>query len=340
VVTMRAVADRAGVSIATVSFVVNNTKPVSPETRARIVEAIKELNYERNVLARALASQRTRIIALLYPALQHRVGPTIMNFVTQAASVAHDRGYDFVLWPVTNDADEMSRLIAGGLVDGVVLMEVQINDARVDWLVASEVPFALIGRTHDLSLPYVDIDFKKTLEGALDYLTELGHEHISFVNERTPDSVLDDLGTIVRFEEAYRDGMLARGLSPTVVYCESTPSCGRQAAADVMTANPLTTAIIVMPENAAFGLINGIRRAGLSIPADVSVMSVTMSAELAEFCDPVISTMNVPAAELGKLGVTALIDQLEGTVVRPPQVLLECGLVVGESTGPAPKSSR
>ena len=75
--TMQDVAERAGVSIATVSFVVNNTKPVTPETRVRIEQAMADLGFRRNVVARALASRRTRIIALVYPALDHGIGGAI-----------------------------------------------------------------------------------------------------------------------------------------------------------------------------------------------------------------------------------------------------------------------
>jgi DNA-binding LacI/PurR family transcriptional regulator len=337
--TMRDVAIRAGVSIATVSFVVNNTKRVAPDTRSRIIEAMNDLHYQRNVVARALASHRTRIIALLYPALDHRAGPTIMKFITKAASVAQERGYDFVLWPVSNDAKQMSHLLAGGLVDGVILMEVQINDARVDKLVESNTPFALIGRTHDESLPFVDIDFSTTLEQALDYFTELGHSHIAFVSERTPNSILDDIGPLVRTASAYRDGMVARGLEQVVVYCEGSPHDGRQAARDVLAADPETTAVIVMNENAAFGVVSGFKHAGLSVPEDVSVLSIATSSEMGALSDPILSTMNAPAAELGELGVAALIDLLEGTVEHPPHVLLACPLVLGESTGPAPDSA-
>jgi DNA-binding LacI/PurR family transcriptional regulator len=338
--TMRDVAERANVSIATVSFVVNDTKPVSPATRARIVAAMKDLNYQRNVVARALASHRTRIIALLYPALDHRAGPTIMKFITKAASVAHSRGYDFVLWPVSNDAEQMSHLLAGGLVDGVLLMEVQVNDARVDRLVESAVPFALIGRTNDSSLPFVDIDFKETLEKALDYFTSVGHTHIALVNEHTPGGLLDDLGPLVRTEASYREGMIARGLVPQVVFCEGSPQSGRVAATDVLALDPDTTAIIVMNENAAFGVVSGIKRAGLLVPEDVSVLSISTSSEMGALSDPILSTMNAPASELGELGVGALIDQLEGTVAHPPQLLIACPLVLGESTGPAPTRRR
>ena len=331
---MRDVALRANVSIATVSFVVNNTKRVAPETRERIEAAMVELHYRRNVVARALASHRTRIIALLYPALDHRAGPTIMKFITRAASVAHDRGYDFVLWPVSNDADQMSHLLAGGLVDGVLLMEVQVNDARVDRLVESSIPFALIGRTHDTTLPFVDIDFQATIEHALDYFTELGHSHIALVKETTPGGLLDDLGPLVRTEESYRAGMLFRGLEPLVVLCGGSPHDGRMAAAEILALDPDTTAVIVVNENAAFGVVSGLKHAGLVVPDDVSVMSISTSTEMGALSDPILTTMNAPALELGELGVAALIDQLEGTATAPPQVLLPCPLVIGESTGP------
>jgi DNA-binding LacI/PurR family transcriptional regulator len=331
---MRDVAVRANVSIATVSFVVNNTKRVAPDTRARIEAAMVELNYRRNVVARALASHRTRIIALLYPALDHRAGPTIMKFITRAASVAHERGYDFVLWPVSNDADQMSHLLAGGLVDGVLLMEVQVDDARVDRLVESGIPFALIGRTRDTTLPFVDIDFRATIEHALDYFTGLGHTHIALVNETTPGALLDSLGPLVRTEQSYREGMASRGLAQRVIRCEGSPHDGRMAAAELLALDPGTTAIIVMNENAAFGVVSGLKHAGLVVPDDVSVISISTSSEMGALSDPILTTMNAPALELGELGVAALIDQLEGATAAPPQVLLPCPLVIGESTGP------
>ncbi len=335
--TMREVAERAKVSIATVSFVVNDTKPVSPDTRARIVAAMKDLNYQRNVVARALASHRTHIVALLYPALDHRIGPTVMKFITKAASVARERGYDFVLWPVANDADQMSHLLAGGLLDGVLLMEVEINDARVDRLVESGVPFALIGRTHDASLPFVDIDFGSTLEQALDYLTHLGHSHIALVNERVVGSHHDDVGPQVRGENAYREGMLARGLEPQVISCDTTPLAGRRAATQVIALDSATTAILTMNEMASPGIVSGLKRAGLGVPTDMSVLAVASSSEMGALADPILTTLNAPATELGELGVAALIDQLEGHLAQPPQILLDCTLVIGESTGPAPR---
>jgi DNA-binding LacI/PurR family transcriptional regulator len=94
---MRDVARLADVSIATVSFVINDTKPVAPATRARVEEAMLQLGYRRNALGRALASKRTRIIALLYPALQRRLSETAVKFFTSATQTAKDLGYNLVL---------------------------------------------------------------------------------------------------------------------------------------------------------------------------------------------------------------------------------------------------
>src|SRR6187431_659768 len=98
--TMREVANAAGVSIATVSFVVNNSKRVAPETRERIERAMTELGFRRNIVARALASRRTQIIALVYPVLEHRLSGSITEFITSAARAASAAEYHLVVWPV------------------------------------------------------------------------------------------------------------------------------------------------------------------------------------------------------------------------------------------------
>jgi DNA-binding LacI/PurR family transcriptional regulator len=340
VATMKDVAERANVSIATVSFVVNKTKRVSPDTKARIVAAMEELGYRRNVVARALASRRTRIIALLFPALDHRLGSTALSFVTSAAGAAGERGYSLVLWPVSNDADQMTELISGGLVDGVLLMEVQMDDARVDRLVESGVPFAMIGRTKDPSgIAFVDMDFERTVENGIEYLVDLGHQRIALILESLEGSAMAGYGPPVRTELKYRESMLSRGLDPVVVTCEESPLGGRGAAAELLAVDPDVTAIIVMNEEAAFGIVSGLGRAGRAVPDDISILSMATSPEMGAFSEPVLTTMNAPGVELGRLGVEALIDQLEGTATELLQVLLGCPIQEGDSTAPARQKS-
>lgn len=331
--TMMDVAKRAGVSIATVSFLVNGTKRVAPETRTRIEAAMAELGFRRNVVARGLASGRTRILALLFPSLSHRLGGAALEFVTSAVATASERGYSLVLWPVGSDADQIGELLAGGLVDGVVLMEIRLDDPRVDRLVEAKVPFSLIGRTRDTTgLPFVDIDFESTVRDGLDYLTGLGHRKIALILESREGQAALGYGPVARAEASYRDYLATRGLEPVVLSAEESPRGGRQAAVELLEAEPETTAIMVMNEVAAFGIVSGLTHAGLRVPQDISLLSIATTLEMGAMSDPILTTMNAPGIELARLGVNDLIDRLEAPSTEITQVLIPCALQLGEST--------
>jgi DNA-binding LacI/PurR family transcriptional regulator len=330
--TMRDVATRAGVSIATVSFVVNDTKPVSSATRRRIERAMVELGYRRNVVARALASQRTRIIALAYPALDHRLSGSAMEFVTAAASAASERGYHLVLWPVGNDGGELTELVGQGLVDGVLLMELQLHDPRVELLQQAGTPFALIGRTADPSgLPHVDIDFDATIAGALDHLTGLGHRRVVLVSGSQEQASFRSYGPYVRSEAAFARLGAERGLETEVLVCRSSPEAGRRLADELLAEVPEATGVVIMNEFAALGLLAGLRTRGIRVPADLSVISVIGSDEMASIADPPLTIMRAPGSDLGRLGLDALVRRLEAAEPLPPQ-LVPCVFVPGSST--------
>src|SRR5512143_4163316 len=163
VATMLDVAKRAGVALSTVSYALNGTRPISEETQQRIFAAMDELGYRPHALARGLASKRSRILALLFPALERGLGITELEFVSGAADAAKENGYHLVLWPVAlHDLDELRRLTQQGLADGVVVMEIHLNDDRIKLLRDLHFPFSMIGRCDELkNLGYVDINFKQ-----------------------------------------------------------------------------------------------------------------------------------------------------------------------------------
>ena len=334
--TMQEVATRAGVSIATVSFVVNGTKNVSPSTRERVTTAMAELGFRNNVVARALASRRTRIIALLFPSLENRLGSTALQFVSAAASRASELGYHLVLWPDGAAADDLTDLLSGGLADGVLVMEVMMKDWRIEKLVEMRVPFLSIGRTeHPESMSFVDMDFENTVEEGLDYLTDLDHSHIGLVVEDLEGSPLVGYGPHIRTERAYRAAMKRRGLVPLVVACGPSAAGGRAAARDLLAQDPALTAVMIMKDDSTFGLVSGLTSAGLVVPDDVSILSIASSNEAGAATEPVLSTMNAPGHELGKMAVESLIGQLDGVTVVHPHVLLPCALHIADSTAVA-----
>ena len=293
--TMRDVAERAGVSIATVSFVINNTKRVTPETRQRIETAMADLGFRRNVVARALASRRTRIIALVYPALEHRLGGSTTEFVTSAARAASAADHHLVVWPISNDATELADLVGQGLVDGVLLMEVQLEDARVEVLRGMDIPFALIGRTRDVTgLHYVDIDFDTSMQRAMDHLIDLGHREIVLLSGSQEAVSYRQYGPYEREEAAYRRIAEEHGIEPVVMRCRQSAVAGREAAARLTSESPQATAVLVSDEATAAGLVPGLQRLGRRVPEDVSVLSVLTSKDMASVSDPPLTLVIAP----------------------------------------------
>ncbi|MEV5964858.1 LacI family DNA-binding transcriptional regulator [Kribbella sp. NPDC051952] len=333
-VTIRDVADRAGVSTATVSFLLNDTKPVRATTRAKIEQAMADLGYRRNVVARALASRRTHIIAMAYPALDHKFGFSAAEFFTSAAEAARKQDYHLVLWPVGNDGTELDELVGQGLVDGVVLMEVQLDDPRVTVLQANQTPFALIGRTSALEgLAHVDIDFDKTVEDAVAHLYGLGHRKMVLVSGNLADPLFSTYGPYVRSEAAYRRIAPEYGLETVVMESSGSTRAGQEAMACLIRDHPDATAVMIVNEFAALGSVAGLSRLGRTIPDDISVLPLLMAPEMAALTNPELTIMRTPGPELGQLGTEALIRQLEGADPLPPQ-LVPAKLYPGATVAP------
>ncbi|MEV0290301.1 MULTISPECIES: LacI family DNA-binding transcriptional regulator [unclassified Kribbella] len=333
---MKDVAQRAGVSIATVSFLLNDTKPVTAATRERIEKAMADLGYRRNVVARALASRRTHIIAMAYPALDHKFGFSAAEFFTSAADAAREQDYHLVLWPVGNDGTELTELLGQGLVDGVVLMEVQLDDPRVTVLQEAGMPFALIGRTSTLEgLSHVDIDFDRTVEDAVEYLYGLGHRRLTLISGNLNDPLFSTYGPYVRSEAAYRRVAAEYGLETVVLESSGSTMAGQEAMARLMRDHPDTTAVLIVNEFAALGAVAGLHRLGRRVPEDISVLPLLMAPEMAALTNPELTIMRTPGPELGHLGTEALIRQLEGADPLPPQ-LVPAKLHPGATTAPPP----
>jgi len=332
--TMHDVARRANVSLSTVSYAINGTRPISEETRQRIFAAMEELGYRPHALARGLASKRSRILALLFPTSERGMGTTDLEFIIGAADMARDLGYHLVLWTSDiNDAVELRQLIQQGLVDGVVLMEVHLNDRRVAYLREIEFPFSIIGRCADnTGLAYTDIDFEQTMRDAVLHLVELGHTDIAFVNYAR--AVFDaGYGPAVRTADAFERIIQQLGIRGVTRFCHPTAQAGYATFNTLLAEHPEITAIAAMNERSFPGMLQAIADRGWCVPEDISLISLVSSPDVAEMSMPPLATLAPPSTELGKLGVELLVQQLDGRPVSTTQRLLPCRLVLGGSTG-------
>jgi DNA-binding LacI/PurR family transcriptional regulator len=328
------VAKRANVALSTVSYALNGTRPISDETRQRIFTAIEELGYRPHALARGLATKRSRIIALLFPASERGLGITELEFVISAADTARENDYNIMLWPSEmHDSNELRQFTQQGLVDGVIVMEVRMNDDRINLLREIAFPFSIIGRCADTEgIGYADIDFGQTMQEVVDYLAGLGHKEIAFLNQS--QAAFDaGYGPVVRTEAEFTKVMQTAGLEGFARFCRSTPQAGYEGCNELLAEHPDITALITMNERALPGILQAISDRDWHIPDDFSLAVIVSSARVAELMTPALTTSDTPAAELGRLGVELLIQQLEGEQQVTLHKLVPCRLVVRGSTG-------
>lgn len=329
------VAKRAGVSISTVSYVLTGTRPISEDTRERVQAAIAELDYHPNPLARGLASKRSRILAIVFPAMECVLGITELEFLTSAARAASEHGHHLIYWFADrNDLGWLHQATGQGLVDGIILMEIHLNDARVAWLQQSGFPFSMIGRCDDDHVGYVDTDFKQTMDATLAHLAGLGHRQIAYLNQ-SEASFEAGYGAVVRSKAAFEESLRSSGLSGVTRFCDRNAQAGYECAKVLFEEYPGLTALVTMNELAIPGMIRAITERGWKIPDDISLVVIVASVRVAELMVPKLTALESPGPELGRLATEILIGQLEGKSGEWPRILLPCRLVVGESTGPS-----
>ncbi|WP_235022113.1 MULTISPECIES: LacI family DNA-binding transcriptional regulator [unclassified Rathayibacter] len=302
---MKDVARLAGVSMTTVSFVVNDSKPVTPETRERVQAAMRELDYRPNALARALARRSSRIVAVVHPLVPGRPLTTATAFFTGAAEAAAENGYSIVLWPTVGGSERLADLRSDGLIDGVILMQVASEDERVAILRDAGTPFALIGRTRDPSaLDWVDIDFEGMVGQAIERLAGLGHSRIALVLGGEGS----DFGPYARTEEAFARMCAARGLAGSLLRCDESPAGGRALARSLDVG--AVTAVVIINGGAAIGFAHELRHRGVSVPDDLSIVLLASDPDVADLADPALDLLVGPGHALGRRGVEALLARL------------------------------
>jgi DNA-binding LacI/PurR family transcriptional regulator len=336
--TMSDVAERAGVTLSTVSYVLSGKRSISAATRQRVLDAIEELDFHPNQRGRALAQRRSNTIALVYPELVHEIGEQQLEFVTSAAQKASEHGLAFLLSISQDEETEVVHLAQRGFVDGLILMAIKVQDPRVEILRRRKFPFALIGHCENNDgISFVDLDFVSAVRDALGYLADLGHRHIALVG--SSDALMaTGYGPAVRSYAGFQQGIAELGIEGTSRPCDPNPRAAYAVVEELLRSSPEVTALVTTHHDANSGMVRAARDLGRRIPDDLSIVAVTTPKQ-AEVSIPALTTMDFPATEMGRIGVELLIRQLEaeGGELEPIHRLLRAELTVRQSSGPAPE---
>lgn len=331
---MKDVALRAGVSLSTVSYVLSGARPISEPTRALILKAMEDLNFQPNAVARALASKRSRVIALVLSPRERGLGLSELEFVKGASEAARVLDHHLVLLTEGMDSEaDLAYLKRQGLVDGVILMEVVADDPRVAVLQGLNLPFSLIGGPGPhRRLPYVDIDFDASFREVVAHLSGLGHRRVGFVNQ-SRQSFDVGYGPVVHSQRALEVWGGQAGWALTTVYSAATPRDGYEACQSLWGGAEPPTALVVMNDRALPGVLQALASRGLRVPEDVSVVSALTSSLDAGRMMPALTSADVPSHDLARLAVSHLVWSLDHPGDGVETVLLPCQFTVRESTG-------
>ncbi len=327
-VTIRDVADRAGVSVATVSKVINDRYGVSSATAARVQAVIAELGYEASIVARSLRNHRTNVVGVLVSDIE----PFSAELIKGAARALHGTGYELVVYSAGGRSPDrvgwehraLSRL-GGTLIDGALLVTPTVVGR---WSGAPVV--AVDPHTGSDEVPTVDADNRRGAQLATQHLLDLGHRRIGFVRGRV------DLESARLRELGYAETMQRAGLEvdPDLLRTGSYDAHeSRAAAAELLSLPQPPTAVFAANDLSAIAVVEEAAARGLRVPEDLSVVGFDNVPESA-MTRPGLTTVHQPIQEMGERAVQILVGLLAGRAPDAMHETLPTHLVERRSCAP------
>jgi LacI family transcriptional regulator len=330
--TIRDIADLAGVSIATVSRVLNDRPDVAPGTRETVLQVVREHGFSTNRGARGLSSGRTGIVGLTLPLLADSYFSPILS---GAAEALYEQDMRIMLAPTLHEHDrEVSLLdrLMRGTTDGAILMLPEESTDELLALQQLEFPFVVVDPREPppAGIPSVSAMHAAGAKLATEHLLDLGHRRIGAIGG-IPGWYANDERMI-----GFRAALAAEGLLPDPALVRRSDwriPRGEEAAEELLSLPDPPTAIFGFNDNVAIGALNVARRRGLRVPEDISIVGFD-DIQLAPHINPPLTTMRQDKLGLGAAAGDALVARIAGDPGRPPMHRLPVELVVRGSTAP------
>jgi LacI family transcriptional regulator len=331
--TMRQIADLAGVSIATVSRVLNGREDVSEETRGLVSRVIRENGYTANRNAQSLSGGRTGLVGVLVPL----VFPAYFSgILAGAAEALSERDFQIVLSPTGGEHDREVSIVdrLHGLTDGAMIILPEESSEELERLLDSGFRFVVLDPLMPLEerIPSVSAAHTSGADQAMKHLLDLGHRRVGQITGPPGWVATEDR------RRGYRAALAAAGILPDpTLEQEAEPEIdpGRAAAEQLLDLPEPPTAIFAFNDNIAIGAIQAARARGIRVPEELSIVGFD-DIEHATIVTPALTTVRQPLAEMGRTAVSLLMRLLEGQRFETLHVELATRLVVRDSTAPPP----
>lgn len=327
--TMADVAGRAGVSISTVSHVVNGTRAVAEPTRVAVLAAIEEMGYTPNTVARTLATAKSNVIGLAVSSISN---PYFTGLVHEIEARLADHGYVLLLADPHEDPARELRVVQmfhEQRVDGLLIAPGPGSAAHaLRYLAAQRVPAVLVDRLASADFDQVGVENVQATAFLVAHLADLGHRLIGFVSERA------ELDTIRERRAGFELGLANAGLrfAPELVVSTEPGRNARQGIRQLWDADDQPSALVVANNQMTIETVRSLRDLGLRVPRDVALVSFD-DFEWADLFHPRLTTMAQPVSDIGREAVRLLLSRIENPSLPPRTVRLEATFMHRESCG-------
>lgn len=326
------VAKRAGVSVATVSRVLNNKSVVKKSTRTRVMKLAAKLNYYPDLNARSLARGRSRTIGMIASNLEN---PFFFDIFRSLEASAHAHGYELFVTNTDYRREQLVRsvrLMIGRRVAGLAVIVSEMDDDLIRELDQREIPtvFYDVGAAkHKMS--NIRVNYRHGTRQIVDYLQSLGHSRFAFIGHHPSLSPTNERQTAFLEAVSHYPNTGWR-----IVTNEDSLDGGRNAARELLADNFQASGIVCVNDFMALGVLRELRTRGVRIPGDMSVTGFD-NIKLSQYCDPPLTTLHIPRDQIGQLAFSALVPDSAVRKVPGRELVVEPELVLRESTGPLEK---
>ncbi|GGE55305.1 catabolite control protein A [Pullulanibacillus camelliae] len=319
--TIYDVAREAGVSMATVSRVVNGNPNVKPTTRKKVQDAIKRLGYRPNAVARGLASKKTTTVGVIIPDISSIFFSELARGIEDIATMYK---YNIILSNSDQNEDKELHLIQtmlGKQVDGIVFMGGKISDNLIEEFKQSPVPIVLAATLDERqTIPSVNIDYDQAAYDAVSYFIDRGHKRIAAVSGPLHDPI-NGKKKIEGYNRALKEGNIKPD-EELIIAGDYTYDSGKEATEQLLALQEPPTAIFASNDEMALGVIHQIQDTGLNVPNDIEVVSCE-NTRLAQMVRPTLSSVVLPMYDIGAVAMRLLTKYMnkekvdDNTVVLP-----------------------
>lgn len=307
-ITIREIAKKAGVSIATVSRVLNDSKPVSDEIKLKVIKIIKETDFKPNSLARSFVTGKTNLIGIIVPDLANT---NFSHLVKGAEAIASKLEYNILLCFTDFKQDkelEYLKLMKEKHVDGIIVSGVSFNNEQKDFFEENKetLPMIIVGQSDDsINLPYINVDNERIAYDCVNYLIRLGHREIGFISANMQDTSAGRDRYL-----GYKKALIENEIKENdnfIKYASFNFESGYGAMKSILSQNKYPTAILCASDVIAIGAINCILDYGFSVPENFSVMGIDNS-DFSHWFRPSLTTVNIDFNKFGVLAMNKLIE--------------------------------